>query len=358
MAEQGFQERTEKATSRRKEKAREEGQVAKSMEVNSGIMLVLGLTTLYFAGPMLIENISVNMKHLLGNIANIAAADPTYVTLFRDSIVNFFYALAPIFAILVIVALGANISQVGFMVTTKPLEPKLDKLDLSKGVKRLISVRSLVTLARDSFKLIVVSVVGYFAIKAEFDIFMLMPDMSVSALAAEMAKSSLTVGLKVAAVLALIAIVDYLYQRHDWEKNLRMSKQELKEEFKDTEGSPQIKQKTRQIQRDMARRRMMKAVPLADVVVTNPTHLAVALKYDHDDTIHPAPYVVAKGERLIAQRIKQVAIEHGIPVVEDKPLARALYKMCDVGQVIPGNLYRAVAELLAYVYRLKGKVMS
>ncbi|MCK4606005.1 MAG: EscU/YscU/HrcU family type III secretion system export apparatus switch protein, partial [candidate division Zixibacteria bacterium] len=147
-----------------------------------------------------------------------------------------------------------------------------------------------------------------------------------------------------------------LYQRYEYEKSIRMSKQEMKEENKDTEGSPQLKARVRQVQREMARRRMMQAVPLADVVVTNPTQIAVALKYEVEEVT--APYVVAKGQRLIAEKIKQIARENGIPVVEDKPLAQALFKMVDIGETIPANLYRAVAELLAHVYRLKGKVIG
>ena len=162
--------------------------------------------------------------------------------------------------------------------------------------------------------------------------------------------------LKVGAVILVIAALDYMYQRYEFEKSIRMSKQDLKDEYKDTEGSPQLKSRVRQMQREMARSRMMQNVPTADVVVTNPTEIAVALKYDPAEM--DAPLVVAMGERLIAQRIKELAREHGIPVVEDKPLARALLRMCDVGQVIPATLYKAVAEVLAYVYKVKGKVMS
>jgi flagellar biosynthetic protein FlhB len=153
-----------------------------------------------------------------------------------------------------------------------------------------------------------------------------------------------------------IAVLDYLYQKYEFEKSIKMSKQDLKEENKDTEGSPLVKSRVRQIQREMARQRMMAAVPLADAVITNPIHLAVALKYETEKG--NAPYVLAKGERLIAERIKEIARDHDIPIIEDKPLARALFRMCDVGDFVPAQLYRAVAELLAYVYRLKGKVIK
>lgn len=152
--------------------------------------------------------------------------------------------------------------------------------------------------------------------------------------------------------MLVLAILDYAYQKYDFEKSIRMSKQEIKDEYKDTEGSPQIKARVRQIQRDMSRRRMMQDVPKADVIITNPTHIAVALKYNPDEM--DAPLVLAKGERLIAERIKEIARESGVPVVENRPLARALFSMCEVGSYVPTKLYRAVAEVLAYVYRLKG----
>jgi flagellar biosynthetic protein FlhB len=171
-----------------------------------------------------------------------------------------------------------------------------------------------------------------------------------------MGKLALGVALKIGVVILFIAILDYAYQKYEFEKSIKMSKQEVKDEYKDTEGNPQLKARVRQIQREMSRRRMAEAVPTADVVITNPTHLAVALKYDPEEMA--APYVIAKGERLIAQRIKEIALQNNIPVIEDKPLARALFKLCDIGQAVPANMYRAVAEVLAYVYRLRGKVVK
>ena len=197
---------------------------------------------------------------------------------------------------------------------------------------------------------------AYNAIASEFDTFFLLPDMTVVQLAGSMGKLALVLGMKVGAIMIAIAVLDYLYQKYEFEKSIKMSKQDLKEENKDTEGSPLVKSRVRQIQREMARQRMMAAVPLADAVITNPTHLAVALKYESEKG--NAPYVLAKGERLIAERIKEIAREHDIPIIEDKPLARALFRMCDVGDFVPAQLYRAVAELLAYVYRLKGKVIK
>ncbi len=356
MPEQDFQERTEKATTRRREKAREQGQVARSLELNSAAIICLGFLTLYLVGPYIAKQVSELMSYTMANAPLIASQDPTFIKVFSDSMLKFFMILFPILAVMTVVALGVNVVQVGVMVTPKAVEPRLDKLDLAKGLKRLLSIRSLVMLVRDSLKLLIVGFVAYLSIKSEFASFFALPDMTVPQLAAAMGKLALALALKIGLVIFALAILDYLYQRFEFEKNIRMSKQELKDEFKETEGSPQVKARIRQLQRDMARHRMMKAVPLADVVITNPTEIAVALKYEPKEM--NAPYVVAKGERLIAQKIREVAEEHDIPIVEDQPLARVLFKMCDVGQMIPVHLYRAVAEVLAYVYRLKGKVLK
>jgi len=197
--------------------------------------------------------------------------------------------------------------------------------------------------------------VAYLAIASEFEDFFLLPDMSIPQLAMTMLKMSMWVAMKIGAAILVIAIIDFIYQKYEFEKSIRMTKQEIQDEFKDTEGSPQIKARVRQIRREAARKRMMDGVPTADVVITNPTQLAVALKYDQE--MMDSPQVVAKGERLIAKKIREIAKAHGIPIVEDKPLARSLFKMCDIGDLVPEKLYRAVAEVLAYVYRLKNKAV-
>jgi flagellar biosynthetic protein FlhB len=356
MADESFQERTEKASPRRRQKAREEGRVARSTELNSALMICLGFLTLFAAGPYMAGQARTLMQYTMANAPTIAASDPTFIKLFGDNVVKFFLILMPAFAAMIVIALGANIAQVGFQVTTKAIEPKFDKLDVVKGLKRLVSVRSAVTGARDTIKLLLIGFVAYKILKSEFDGFFLLPDMEVSQLAVTMGKLALGVALKIGIVIFVLAVLDYAYQKYEFEKSIRMSKQEMKDEFKETEGNPQLKARVRQIQREMSRRRMAQEVPTADVVITNPTHIAVALKYDPDQM--SAPHVVAKGERLIAQKIKEIALAHGIPVIEDRPLARALFKMCDVGQAVPGTLYRAVAEILAYVYRLKGKAVK
>jgi len=356
MPEQDFQERTEKATARRRRKAREEGKVARSQELNSAAMLLLGSLTLWMLGPHLSGQIKDLMSYTMSNAPSLASADPTYIKVFGDYVLRFFLIMMPVFAVVSVIALTANVAQVGFKITPKAMEPKFEKLDVLKGLKRLFGVRSLVQLVRDTIKLAIVAFVAYNAIANEFNTFFQLPNMTVGELAGAMGKLALVLGLKVGAMMIAIAVLDYIYQKYEFEKSIKMSKQDLKDEHKETEGSPQIKARVRQIQREMARQRMMAAVPLADAVVTNPTHIAVALKYEPEQG--NAPYVLAKGERLIAERIKEIAREHDIPIIEDKPLARALFRMCDIGDFVPSQLYRAVAELLAYVYRLKGKVIK
>ncbi|MEA3296231.1 MAG: flagellar biosynthesis protein FlhB [candidate division Zixibacteria bacterium] len=356
MPDQDFQERTEKATTRRREKAREEGKVTKSQELNSAAILCLGFLSLYMLSPHLTGQIKELMRYTMTNAPLIAAADSTFTSVFGDYTLRFFLMMAPVFVVIAVIAFGVNVVQIGFRITPKSMEPKFEKLDLVKGFKRLFAVRSLVELIKNIIKLIIVGFVAYTAIKGEFDTFFLLPDMTVTQLATAMGKLAIKLGLKVGAIMIAIAILDYIYQRYEFEKSIRMSKQETKEEHKDTEGSPQLKARARQIQREMARQRMMQAVPMADVVVTNPTHIAVALKYESEEM--SAPYVVAKGQRLIAEKIKEIALQHNIPIVEDKSLARTLFRMCEIGDIVPANLYRAVAELLAYVYRLKGKVIG
>ncbi len=352
MADEQFQEKSEKATPRRKEKAREEGKVCRSMELNSAVMLCLGAVTLYLIGPMLGNQLKDLMTHIFSQAPLMNTTNESIMIFFSQRVINFFILMAPIFAVLMVVAYSINLLQVGFLFTTKTLEPKLDKLDIAKGIKKLVSIRSLVQLVRDVIKISLIAYVGYRSITAELDTFYNLADNSVAVFAGTMGSVALTTVLELGAVILILALFDYAYQKYDFEKNIKMSKQDIRDENKDTEGSPQVKSRIRQIQREMSRKRMMQEIPNADVVITNPTRIAVALKYDTDAM--EAPMVVAKGERIIAARIKEIAKEAGVPIVENKPLARALFRMCDIGSYVPGNLYRAVAEVLAYVYRQKG----
>ena len=356
MPDESFQEKTEQPTPRRKEKAREKGQVAKSADLTAAGVILLGFTALFMVGPHMVSQTQELLRHTMINAPTLAIEDPTFRTVFTDGVRQFFTILAPLLIAMVVIAFAINVLQIGFRISPKAMEPKWDKLNVTNGLKRLFSMRSAVQLLRDPLKLFVVGLVGYLAIASEFESFFGLPDLSMIQLGENLGRMALKVALKVGAGILAIGLLDFMYQRFELMKKLRMSRQEIKDEYKETDGSPEIKQRTRQIQRQMARQRMMSEVPTADVVITNPTHIAVALKYDPSEM--DAPTVVAKGERLIAEKIKEIAREHGVPVIEDKPLARSLFKLCDVGQAVPAKLYRAVAEILAHIYRLKGKTVG
>jgi len=355
MAEESFQERTEQATPRRRRKARERGQVARSVDLTAAGIICLGFTALFMVGPQLVERLRDALRYTMANAPAIALTDPTFRTVMVNSIGDFLITMAPLFIAMMVIGLGMNVLQVGFQISPKAMELKFDKLNIVTGFRRLFSMRSAVQLVRDPLKLAAVGLIGYLAIRSESESFALLPDLSIAQLGATLARLTLIISLKIGVAMLVIGILDYLYQRFDYEKSIRMSRQEIRDEMKETEGSPEVKARTRQIQRQMARQRMMAAVPEADVVVTNPVHLAIALKYDPSEM--NAPTVLAKGQRLVAEKIKEIARAHGIPIIEDKPLARAIFKMCEVGDLIPAKLYRAVAEILAHIYRLKGKAV-
>lgn len=353
MADDSFQEKTEQATPRRREKAREKGQVAKSADLSAAGIICLGFTALFMVGPQLVDRLQGMMRHTMANASVIAKSDPTFQTFFTTNISQFIIAMAPLFLAMTAIAFAINVVQIGFRISTKAMEPKFDKLNVLSGLKRLFSMKSAVQLVRDPLKLTAVGLIGFFAIKKEFDGFFILPHMNPSELSSTLARLALIIALKIGVAILIIGVLDFVYQRYEFEKSIRMSKQEIKDESKDTEGSPEVKARTRQLQRQMARQRMMTAVPEADVVVTNPTHLAVAIKYDPGDM--QAPLILAMGKRLVAEKIKELARKHDIPMVENKPLAQALFKMCEVGDFIPAKFYQVVAEILAHIYRIDGK---
>lgn len=315
---------------------------------------MFGFGSMYFILPSTLDHIRELATWIFSNATEHVVTASNFTLYFKHVMLTFVIAVGPIMLVLMIVALGANLAQVGILFTSKPLEPKLDKLNVVKGMGRLVSKKALFDLSRDVFKLSLIGLIGYLAVTAEMKFVPLLPEMSISQIIGFLGSAAFRVALKCCLMLIILAVIDYAYQKWEYEKSIKMTKQEIKEEMKNTEGNPQVKGRIRQVQRDAAFRRMMSDVPKADVVVTNPTHIAVALQYDTESM--DAPRVLAKGQRLIAERIKEIAEEHGILIVENKPLARALFKACEVGQQIPASLFRAVAEVLAYVYKLKGKL--
>jgi flagellar biosynthetic protein FlhB len=245
-----------------------------------------------------------------------------------------------------------NIGQIGFEIHGEPLRPKLAKLNPISGVKRLFSLKALVDLAKSIIKILIIGGIAYGFIKSQMEGFPPLMQQGVGQILLFIAQAAFKILFLVCLALILLAFLDFIYQRWQHEEDLKMTKQEVKDERKQVEGDPKVKGRIRKAQLEMAARRMMEAVPEADVVITNPSHLAVALKFEASQ-MH-APTVIAKGAGHIAERIKEVARNHQVPIVEDKPLAQTLFKMVEIGEFIPEELYRAVAEILAYVYRIKG----
>ncbi|OAT73356.1 flagellar biosynthesis protein FlhB [Parageobacillus thermoglucosidasius] len=347
-------EKTEKATPRKRQEVRGKGQVAKSADVNTALVMLVVFLVLHFSGT--------HYKELFLRLMHQSFEQYTLVDLTVDSVHRIFLTLlknvamivAPIFLAAVAAACLANFLQVGFLFTAEPLKINWTRLDPIQGFKRMISLRALVELLKSLLKISVVGLVTFALLWFQLDHILSLTTKSLGATLSALASLTVKMGLYASFALLFLAIFDYLYQRFEFEKNIRMSKQDIKDEYKKTEGDPLIKSRIKQKQREMAMRRMMQEVPKADVVITNPTHYAVALKYE--DGKMDAPIVVAKGVDYVAIKIKQLAKEHDVVTVENRPLAQALYRQTEVGDMIPEEFFKAVAEILAYVYRLKRKV--
>ena len=353
MPESAGQERTEKATGKKRQEARKKGQVAQSREISSAMILLTALGVFYFAGSWIFWNLSGIISGVFQNIGSLRFAGITDASAFSiEYFSQFMLVLLPIFMPLAVVGFVANVMQVGFLISSEAIALKPSKLNPISGMKRFVSLKSMVELGKSIIKVLFIAGIAYLLVKSEIQEFPMLIHREVGQILVFIARVSLKVCFFVCVALIVLAIIDYIYQRWQYEQDLKMTKQEVKDEQKQTYGDPKVKARIRGVQMEMARRRMMEAVPEADVVITNPTRLAIALKFDAREMI--APQVLAKGAGHIAGRIREIAREHQIPVVEEKPLAQALYKMVEIGDYIPAELYRAVAEVLAYVYRLKG----
>ncbi|MFQ5705958.1 MAG: flagellar biosynthesis protein FlhB [bacterium] len=351
MAEDSFQEKTEQATPKQLEKAREEGNVAKSAELNSVFVLFIGLMILYFLSGKILSQ-SVDLFKFFYSQAGHVAINQSSILYYFTLCLKFLVSLVtPLVIGLIVVGLGVNWAQFGFLFSTKPLTPNFQKINPISGLKNFVSLKSLVELLKGIIKITVVGLIAYRTISNQQERYLLLMNESVGNILKFIGSTVFKVAMNTTAALLFLAVLDFLYQRWQYKKDLMMSKQDVKEEQKESEGNPLIKSAIRSLQRARARQRMMDAVPQADVVVTNPTRLAIALKYDPEAM--DAPVVLAKGSRLIAARIKEIAQKHGIPIYENKPLAQSLFKISKVGQQIPFELFHVVAEVFAYVYQLK-----
>jgi len=352
MSEESGQERTEQPTSKRRKDFREKGQVAQSREVNTAAMLTFSLGLWFFYAPIFWNNLSEVLVDLLGVSASYEVTSASVINLAIHVLQQMGMLLLPIFLLALVIGFFASYLQIGLLFTAKPLQPDLAKLDPIKGAAKFISKRSAVDAFKSILKVALVGVVAYRVVLNEFDEALFLIDMDVSETIRYIGKVALQVLWKSCGILILLAAIDFWYTRWEMEQKMKMTKQEVKEENKESEGDPMVKGRIRSIQMQMARRRMMAEVPNADVIITNPTHLSIAISYKRGEMT--APVIIAKGADHLAMRIREIAKEHRVPMVENVPVARALYKV-DVGREIPEDMFKAVAEILAYVYSLKGR---
>ena len=353
-------EKTEPATSKKLRDARKEGKVAKSREISNG----LGLLMLFLILKFWVGNMGIQLMDVFGGIYNKIPEVTTYWHdnmpepeadfVFRHLLLQVMIIIAPILLMGLVVPFICDLAQVKWRPTTKPLKPKFSKLNPIKGFKKFFNINALVELIKSIAKIGLIVYICYGYLKDKWPLLLNMYSVSLMQALQVIAGTVTDLGIRISLLYMIIAFADYAYQKAKFKKDMKMTKQEVKEEFKQQEGDPKVKGQIRQKMMEASRRRMMQDLPQADVVITNPTHYAVAIKYEPE--VADAPIVVAKGEDYLAAKIKEVARENKVEIVENKPLARMLYANVDVGQAVPPELYQAVAEVLAFVYHLQGKI--
>lgn len=353
-------EKTEEPTAKKKSDTRKDGKVPKSKELSSGVELI----ALFLILKFWIGHMGENFMELFNEVYEKIPAYTTfwngrivkedYRILINDVIVQMLIQLLPFFAVGIVLAVGINMLQFKFQISTKPLKPKFSKLNPISGMKRLFSKDKIIELLKSIAKVVLIVAVVYLTIKDDWVYLVQFYGMPFNQAIEVIGNVVINMGLKISLVFMVIAFVDLIYQRRKFNNDIKMTKQEVKDEYKNAEGDPQIKGKIRGKMREASQRRMMQDVPRADVVITNPTHFAVAIRYDALEGA--APRVLAKGADYLAQKIKEIAKENKVEIVENKPLARMLYANVEVGQEVPPELYQAVAEVLAMVYKMQGKI--
>jgi flagellar biosynthetic protein FlhB len=348
-------DKTEAPTPRKRQEAREQGNIARSTDLTAALLMIASMVLLKTYGMQVIDALRNFLAYML-SASSLSNTTPSTILIdFMQALGAVAMALAPMMIGLMVIAVLANILQVGLMLSSKRVTPNLGALNPMKGFSKLLGGgRGPMQFVMSIAKLLLVAWFGWTAAKDRMPMIVMAQQLDFEQIFMLGCDVIFAIALRIGIVLFILALFDYAWQKYKIEQQLKMTKQEVKEEMRRMEGDPHIKQRRRQIAMQIATQKMRKDVPTADVIVTNPTHFAVALKYDQG-AMH-APRVVAKGADLMAQRIREIAAEHGIPILERKPLARALYKMCDVGDEIPEEFYSTVAEILAYVYELTGKV--
>ena len=344
-------DKTEKPTPRKLRKAREKGQIARSREIPMAATLMGMLIILYYFGSNIVQNLEMEISHQLRLNIPQELTVSVVSTMFRDITFRMAVLLVPIFIAIAVISIVSNVAQGGLAVSSESLRPKFNKLSPTQGIKKIISKTGLVNLAKSLLLIVAVGIISWQVVSDHMSIYPRLILMDIRQIFHWTITISFKILIRVALLLIFISLADYIFQKYQFKKQLKMSKQEIKDEYKEMEGDPVTRGRIRRIQREMARKRMMADVPTADVVITNPTHYATALSYKMDSM--EAPKVIAKGTNLLAQKIKDLAREHDIPIVENKPLAQALYRTVKVGDYIPMDLYKAVAEILAYVFKAR-----
>ena len=349
-------QKTEEPTSKKLADARKKGQIAQSKEV-SNFATLLGMTFMVaLLAPFIAFQLHTSMARVFHQAALVHLDAGSAGEIMFDLTLDALIALSPAFGLFMVLALLASLGQSGLLFTTEPITPKLEKLSPISGLKRMFSLKSIVEFLKGILKMSIVGAIAYTLVSPELDRAEQLLDMDLIDVLAEIQTLVIKLMIGVLGFMFVVAVADFVYQRYEFMKQMRMSRQEIRDEHKQSDGDPQVKARLRQIRMDRARRRMMAAVPQADVVVTNPTHFAVALKYDTETMAAPA--LVAKGADAVALRIREVANEHKVPIVENPPLARALFAAVEIDQQIPEVHYKAVAQVISYVYRLKGRKMT
>jgi flagellar biosynthetic protein FlhB len=350
-------EQTEKATPKRRHEAREKGQVAKSPDLAGAAVFLAGVFVLHALLPRAMSSLSGVVQEILWRIHE--HQDFTITSswmLFARGFGGLALFLGVLFAAALIAAVGTNAMQTGFLVSLTPLKPSFNRINPLSGFQRLFSKQVLANFAKQILKLLAVILILWTSIGANVDTLMMLGQMPPANTVNFAGNLIFDIGWKFGFLLVVVGFLDYAYEKWQYEENMKMSKQEVKDEYRQSEGSPELKAAVKRRQREFARRRMMAAVPKATVVVTNPTHFAVALAWD--ELKMEAPVVTAKGADLVAKRIREIAKENGVPIMENPPLARTLYAKVELDQAIPPNLYAAVAQVIAFVFKLKRKTIA
>lgn len=346
-------EKTEKPTDKRLGDERNKGNVAKSQEIPSSFIILFLFIYFLLMGSTIKGQLFGLFRLVLEHDLTMQITEQNTLTLFGHILLPMMLTLAPIFLIVVVTALITNLAQIGFLFVSEPLKMKFNKLNPINGVKQIFGTTGLVNLLKSIVKVTIIGILLFIEINKNKTTIMNLSRIPIDQTLNFAAKIVLRLGLEVGLIFIVMSLLDYLYERYKHRKGLKMSKQDIKDENKQMEGDPFIKGKIREKQRRMALSRMMQEVPKADVVITNPTHLAIALQYAPEEM--EAPRVLAKGADYVALKMREVAADHAIVIMENKPLARAIYEQVDIGEFIPADLFQAVAEVLAYVYQLKGR---